>query len=100
MIPNEFTLSLNPPSQCNPMTTVRFDLPVGTRMTLRVYDALGRQVTTLVDGIVAAGSHEAYLNSDGLSSGVYFFRMEAGTFIRTGKMLLLKQFSDHDHHMG
>jgi hypothetical protein len=97
MIPNEFALTLNPPSQFNPVATVKYDLPVGIRMTLRVYDALGRQVTTLVDGVVNAGSHEAYLNSDGLSSGVYFFRMEAGTFIRTNKMLLLKQFSDRDH---
>ena len=96
MTPKEFSLTLSSPNQFNPTTTVRYDLPMTTQMGLRVYDALGRHVLTLVEGVVEAGSHETVVNSEELATGVYFFRMEAGTFIRTCKMLLLKQLADKD----
>jgi|WetSurMetagenome_2_1015567.scaffolds.fasta_scaffold29635_2 hypothetical protein len=90
MIPNEFGLSLESPNQLDTRTKVTYDLPVSTRMTLRVYDTLGRHVLTLVDGLVEAGNHTVSVDMDDLPSGMYFYRMEAGTYIHTCGSLLLK----------
>jgi len=96
MIPSEFALAVNPPSQVE-AGCVMFDLPVDTRMTLRIYDALGYTVHTLVDGHMAAGSHRVAVTAEFMPSGVYFYRMEAGTFIQTRKVLLLKPLVGNQH---
>ena len=79
----------------NPTTTVRYQVPEDARVVIRVYDLLGRVVTTLVDAQVSAGFYHRVWdgrNDAGLrvASGVYIYRMEAGTFVQTRKMLLLK----------
>jgi hypothetical protein len=90
LIPKEFSLAQNYPNPFNPSTTIKYDLPVTSRVVLRVYDVLGRVVLTLVDGIIPAGYHEVVVNSDKLSSGIYFYRIEAGSFRETKKLVLAR----------
>jgi hypothetical protein len=89
-LPTAFGLHANYPNPFNPTTTIGFDLPAEARVSLAVYDVLGRQVRVLVDGTVQAGRHEAVFASDALPSGNYFYRLStpAGTFVR--QMLLMK----------
>jgi 1,4-alpha-glucan branching enzyme len=94
-IPTEFALDQNYPNPFNPTTTIRFQLPQSSFVRLMVYDLLGREVAKLVEGGVNAGLHVASWDgrrSDGLQvgSGVYFYRLEAGSFSQIMKMLLLK----------
>jgi hypothetical protein len=69
---------------------IKYDLPVDSKVTLRLYDILGREVQTLVNEYISAGYHEVVLNLNNLSTGVYFYRIEAGSFVNTKKLLLLK----------
>ena len=85
-----FTLNANYPNPFNPSTKISYALPEEIYTKLVVYDALGRQVATLVDGVQTAGEHQATFNAAGLSSGVYFYRIEAGRNISFNKMLLTK----------
>jgi len=89
-IPKEFNLGQAYPNPFNPTTTLSFDLPQASRVTLQVYDISGRLVNTLVNGYRQAGFHHVTFDAAGLASGVYLYRMEAGEFIATGKMVLLK----------
>jgi hypothetical protein len=88
--PTEFALHANYPNPFNPTTMIRFDLKEAVAVRLSVYDALGREVTRLVDGNLPAGRHQAEWRADGLPSGVYLFRLEAGSFVKTGRMTLVK----------
>jgi uncharacterized delta-60 repeat protein len=88
-----FTLQQNYPNPFNPATTIRFSIPVGTGhapSVLKVYDVLGREVATLVNENLEAGSYETQFDASGFPSGVYFYRLTAGTFSETKRMLLLK----------
>ncbi len=92
-----FQLAQNYPNPFNPTTTIRYELPVPSEVKLEVFDVLGRKVATLVNARMAAGQHDATLNASGLSSGVYFYRLEVhpsgsqvGTFVETKKMMLVK----------
>jgi hypothetical protein len=89
-LPSSFALYQNYPNPFNPTTTIKYDLPIDTRVSLQVHDLLGREVVTLVNGPVAAGYHEAVLNSNSLASGVYFYRLEAGNYAAIKKLVLLK----------
>jgi hypothetical protein len=89
-LPTAFRLAQNYPNPFNPATTIKYDLPVASHVVLRVYDLLGRDVITLVNGVVDAGYHEVVINTSNLASGVYLYRMEAGSFIETRKMILLR----------
>lgn len=89
-MPKEFSLSQNYPNPFNPTTNIKFSLPNESRVKLTVYDAIGKEITVLVDGSMNAGSHVVQWNASNYASGVYFFRIEAGTFKMTNKMLLLK----------
>ena len=71
-------------------TTILYDLPMRASVTLSVYNALGQEVVTLVDDERPAGSHRVRFDGTGLASGVYFYRMRAGSFQDTQKLLLLK----------
>jgi hypothetical protein len=88
--PAEFSLLGVVPNPFNPVTTVRFSLPEAARVSLTVYDVAGRQVEKLVDGWRQSGLHETTFNGADLASGIYIYRLEAGEFNATGKMLLLK----------
>jgi hypothetical protein len=94
-VPTEFDLAQNYPNPFNPTTTISYALPVRSNMTLNVYDVQGRLVSTLINGVQAAGSHHVTwngLNNAGelVPSGLYMYRMTAGDFTKTGRMTLLK----------
>ncbi len=89
-IPGAYALSQNYPNPFNPVTVVMYDLPQGRDVSLRVYDALGRQVATLVEGFRDAGHHVALFDGRNLASGAYYYKLQAGDFHGTGRMMLLK----------
>jgi len=89
-VPLDFALFPNYPNPFNPTTTIRYDVKETGIVSLKVFDLLGREVATLVHGIVPAGSYSIVWNATGLPSGVYLCRMEAERFVETRKMVLLK----------
>ena len=89
-VPNDVVLKPNYPNPFNLVTTIEYVLPAVARVTLKVYDVLGREVVTLVDGIQGAGRQEAVFEGTRLPSGTYLYRLEASGQVRTGAMLLLK----------
>jgi hypothetical protein len=88
--PTGFFLNQNYPNPFNPSTTISFQLPNKTYVTLKVYDPMGREVMVLVDEIRSAGIHKLEFNGSGLSSGTYFVRLQAGYFSETKKLILQK----------
>ena len=95
--PRTFVLAQNHPNPFNPVTVIRFDLPVTSRVSLTVYDLLGRQMTSLVDGILDPGYHKTEWNAHAAASGLYLYRLEvsaledpANAFVETRKMLLVR----------
>ncbi|MFC2093895.1 T9SS type A sorting domain-containing protein [Bacteroidota bacterium] len=88
-IPSSFSLSQNYPNPFNPTTNIRFDLPRSGSVKLVVFDALGREVATLVNEKLAPGTYEVDWNGSEYPSGVYFYRIQAGDFVETKKMLLV-----------
>jgi GH25 family lysozyme M1 (1,4-beta-N-acetylmuramidase) len=89
-IPNAFLLYQNYPNPFNPTTTINFSIPKSSYVTLKVYDVLGREVTTLVNENKPSGNYSIKFDGSKLTSGVYFYRMESGSFSQTKKLLLLK----------
>ena len=87
--PSFFHLS-NFPNPFNPSTTIVYEIQRQSIVTLKVFDMLGSEVTTLFDGYAIAGKHELKFNATNLPSGVYFYQIKAGEFIKTKKMILLK----------
>jgi enterochelin esterase-like enzyme len=86
-------LAQNYPNPFNGNTTIRFKVDgpgIGAQASLRVYDILGQEVETLVDGPLSPGDHSAFFDAGGLPSGVYFYRFTTGTTSRTGRMMLLR----------
>jgi hypothetical protein len=90
--PTAYELEQNYPNPFNPTTKIRYTIPVGTRhaVSLRVYDVLGREVTTLVNEVKQPGVYAVQWNAGAVASGVYFYRLSAGGFVATKKMLVLK----------
>lgn len=89
-LPKDISLAQNYPNPFNPSTTISFDLPRALSVRLTVYDALGRRVSTLIDRELPAGHHLSSFNGTGLASGVYLYRLEAGKYTASRKMLLTK----------
>jgi hypothetical protein len=89
-IPTKFSLAQNYPNPFNPTTTIIYGLRERTIVELKVYDVLGREIETIVDGEQNAGFYEIEFKASRLASGIYFYRLQAGNFIETKKMLLLK----------
>ena len=88
--PGETALLQNSPNPFNPSTTIRYTLARRGHTTLKILDVLGREVATLVNGEEEAGDRSVDWNAAGLASGVYFYRLEAGSFLAVKKLLLLK----------
>lgn len=89
-IPEKFSLSQNYPNPFNPSTKIKYELPAANHVTLKVYDALGNEVASLVDKKLNAGKYEVNFNAGKLSSGVYFYKLTAGDLIDTKSMILIK----------
>jgi hypothetical protein len=88
--PTKFALAQNYPNPWNPVTTIRYALPRNSFVTLTVFNALGQQVARPVNEHLEAGYHEVEFHGDGLASGVYFYRLDAGGFSSAKKFILLK----------
>ena len=88
--PSNYNLAQNYPNPFNPITKISWQSPVGSWQTLKVYDVLGNEVATLVDEYKPAGSYEVEFDGSKLSSGVYFYKMQAGDYISVRKMILLR----------
>jgi len=89
-LPLEFLLRQNFPNPFNPCTTIKYVLPKSSEVRLSVYDMLGRGVSVLVSERRDAGVHEVRFDASGLSSGVYFYRLQAGDFVSSKRLLLLR----------
>ena len=92
---NEFSLSQNYPNPFNPVTKIKFDIPSivnrqSSIVNLKVYDALGREVSALVNEKLSPGSYEVEFNGNNFASGSYFYKLEAGKFSEVRRMILLK----------
>jgi hypothetical protein len=90
IIPTSFSLSQNYPNPFNPATTIKYDLPQNSNVTLKVYDILGKEVATLVNENEQAGTYTVKFNANNLASGIYFYRINAGSFSQTKKFILMK----------
>ena len=88
--PSSFSLSQNYPNPFNPVTRINFSVPKKTHVSLKVYDINGREISTLVEGSISAGNSSVIFNGSRFASGVYFYRIIAGDFTETKKMLLIK----------
>ncbi len=89
-IPDNYTLSQNYPNPFNPSTLINYSIPSPGLVTLKVFDMLGREVTTLVNTQQAAGNYKVSFDASQLASGVYFYRISTNNFVSTKKMLLMK----------
>ena len=90
LVPNKFELAQNFPNPFNPSTVIRWQSPVSGWQTLKIYDVLGNEVATLVNEEKPAGSYHVEFNADHLASGMYLYKLQAGSFFQTKKMSLLK----------
>jgi len=89
-VPEGYSLQQNYPNPFNPSTVISYHLPVVVHVTVKVYDVLGRDVATLVNERQGPGDHSVTLNAAQLSSGVYFCRLQAGTYRGVKKLMLVR----------
>ena len=89
-IPNEYALHQNYPNPFNPTTTISYEVAHAGPVTLKVFNLLGQEVATLVNGAKEPGTYKVTWNGGGLPSGMYFYKMQSGSFTATKRMLLLK----------
>ena len=98
-LPHIFSLAQNYPNPFNPITTIKYTIPnvtlsgnaiEGSRVILIIYDLLGNEITTLVNENKPAGNHEVSFDAKNLSSGTYFYKLQAGSFVETKKMILIR----------
>ncbi len=89
-VPVSYSLGQNYPNPFNPSTEIRFQITDYRLVTLKMYDLLGREVATLVHEELKEGSYQTTFDASGLSSGTYFYRINAGNFVETRKMILVR----------
>ena len=94
-LPSEFALDQNYPNPFNPSTKIQFAIPASSHVSLKIYNSLGEEVATLVDNVMNAGTYSIEWNGKNhfnstVASGVYFYRLTAGSFVQTKKMLMIK----------
>lgn len=89
-IPYSYNLYQNYPNRFNPVTKIKYSIKKEAATTLRVYNALGQLVTTLVNSYLKAGEYEVNFNGENYPSGLYFYVLESGEYVSTKKMVLVK----------
>ena len=89
-IPTEYKLEQNYPNPFNPSTEIKYQLPQDGYVKIEVFDILGNSITTLVDQDMQAGYHSVTWNASNLASGIYFYRIQSGTFTAIKKLMLMK----------
>lgn len=89
-VPEAFVLLQNYPNPFNPSTNINYSIPQSGLVSLKVYDALGREVATLINEEKTAGTYNLQFNATNLSSGIYFYKLQTGSFVDTKKMILIK----------
>ena len=90
IIPDNFELSQNYPNPFNPVTTIQYSIPQRSNVTLKVYDMLGNEIAILVSEEKDRGAYSINFDASGLASGIYLYRIQAGSFVETKKMILLR----------
>jgi hypothetical protein len=85
-----YSLSQNYPNPFNPSTVISWQIPEGSNVSLKVYNILGSEITTLINEYKPAGKYETEFKSSSLPSGIYFYKLQAGNFVETKKMILMK----------
>ncbi|HMQ69382.1 MAG TPA: T9SS type A sorting domain-containing protein [Ignavibacteria bacterium] len=89
-VPENFSLKQNYPNPFNPVTKIDFDLPLDSRVSLKVYNTEGKEIQSLVNGALNSGYYSIEFDASSLPSGVYYYRLESGSFTSTRKLVLLK----------
>ena len=89
-IPVKFSLNQNYPNPFNPVTRIQYTIGIRQFVTLKIYNILGNEVATLVNEKKPAGKYKIVFDASGLSSGVYFYTLHAGSFVQTKKLIVLK----------
>jgi hypothetical protein len=89
-IPNEYVLHQNYPNPFNPSTTIKYAIRERSLVELRIYDILGSEVNVIVNEEQSAGNYEVDFSATSLPSGIYFYKLQAGSFVETKKMMLMK----------
>ena len=89
-MPQDFVLYQNYPNPFNPSTVIKYSVPYNAKVTLKVYNVIGKEIATLVNETKNAGDYETKFNADNLSSGVYFYKLITGEFVQTKKMILMR----------
>lgn len=90
LAPNDYVLSQNYPNPFNPITNIQYALPTAAKVSIIIYNTIGEQVQTLVNELKDAGTHQVSFDAVNLNSGIYFYTLQAGSFTKTNKMILLK----------
>jgi len=88
--PNNFVLYPNYPNPFNPLTKIKFEIPVSSFVTLKIYDVLGRELKVLINEYKTSGMYEIEFDGTKHASSIYFYRLQSEDYVRTKKMLLLK----------
>ena len=89
-LPHRYSLSQNIPNPFNPTTTIKYSLKNNNNVRIEIYNQLGQQIRVLLDVPIEAGDHQVEFDANGLPSGVYYYRIQAGNFSAFKKMVLLK----------
>ena len=87
---SSFQLAQNYPNPFNPVTRIQFSVSSTSQVTLKIYDVLGRHIETLLDKRITAGQHQVQWNATGIASGIYVYQLQAGRFVESKKLILLK----------
>jgi hypothetical protein len=89
-IPKSFLLMQNYPNPFNPATSIKFLIPISGFITIKIYDILGKEITSLLSENLQPGTYEVNWNASDYPSGIYFYKLTSGSYIGTKKMVLLK----------
>lgn len=89
-LPKEYKLEQNYPNPFNPSTVIKYQLPFSGQVTIKIYNVLGKEVATIIDGEKEAGYHQIEFSGAKLASGIYIYRLETANYISVMKMILMK----------